>query len=207
MNLKDAELKAMLPPSTKWSDVESAVDDQFADFQRSMPADEGAVRTVNAVRDSAIRLSVKYMNEGAGRGDAVKKAYRDLIESQYSLVEFRGSTLRVPANLDSDEIEVGARYAIEHIEPPAASLVAPTGGAMTSEEYAGAWTQYVRENGYWVTRPDGLGARLYVDGGPIATDEGPVERTWQELQALVSDAELERIRSVERIERIERARE
>lgn len=184
MNLKEAELKSMLPPSTKWTDVEQAVDDQFADFQRSLPPE--AAKTWNAVRDSAVRLSVKYMNQGAGRGDAVQKAYADLVESQYSMVEYRGAAVRVPAELNAEEIEAGMRWAVAHAESD--GIVVPEGVALSAEEYGSRWTEHVRQNAYWVTRPDSLGVRLYVDGGPVVTNSGPVELTWPQLQTKADEA-------------------
>jgi hypothetical protein len=180
MKLKDSELKAMLPASTKWSDVEESVDTQFADFQRSLPPE--AARTWNAVRDSAIRLSVKYMNDGNSKNDAVDRAYRDLVESQYQLTEMRGVQLRIPSTADAEAVEIGARLTLENFQPDPASILVPPGAAQSPEEYAGQWQQYIRDNAYWVTRPDGKGVRLYADGGPVIGASGPVDYTWAQLQ-------------------------
>ena len=180
MKLKDAELKAMLPASTKWGDVEIAVDTQFADFQRSLPPE--AARTWNAVRDSAMRLSVKYMNDGNSKNDAVDRAYRDLVESQYRLTEMRGTTVRIPVTADAEAVEIGARLTLDGFKPDQASIVAPPGAAFSAEEYAGQWEQYIRDNGHWVTRPDGKGVRLYADGGPVIGATGPVDYSWAQLQ-------------------------
>lgn len=206
MGLKDAELKAMLPPDTKWTDVESNVDERFADFQRSLPPE--AARTWGAVRDSAIRLSVKYMNDGASRGDAVKKAYADLVESQYSLTDFRNTTFRVPRNLDADAVETGARAAVESFVPDAASLEIPASAVESPGEFAEQYQEYVRSNGYWVTRPDGKGLRLYADGGPVVQASGPVELTWEQLQKVSAESEDARIKrqNEEAAKRMERAR-
>jgi hypothetical protein len=204
--LKQSELGAMLPPSTKWNDVVGLVDDTFGDFRRSLPADRGAVETWNAVRDAAVRLSVKNMSDGADRSEAVQKAYRDLVESQYQLVEFRGMPIRVSGNFDADEIERGVDLAISRFEPDAASLVVPEGATGDSVQYAQDFTRYVQQNGYWVTRPDSLGVRLYADGGPVVTQSGPVEFTWQQLSDLGHEAVLtheaeERARVLKRQER------
>lgn len=190
MHLKQGELTAMLPPKVTWENVRDDVDKKFEDFQRSMPPE--AAKTWNAVRDSAVRLSVKYMNDGSSQSEAVKKAYADLVESQYGLVEFRNSTFRVPKNFDADAIETGARAAIEAYSPDAASLAVPVGAAQTVEEYAGQWGEYVRRNGYWVTRPDSKGLRLYADGGPVLDSSGPVDLTWEQLQKTAADAEITR---------------
>lgn len=196
MKLKDSELKSILPASTKWSDVEETVGSKFADFQRSLPPE--AARTWNAVRDSAIRLSVKYINDGNSPKDAVARAYTDLVESQYSLMEFRGAVVRVPSTYDADLIENGARQALETFEPTPGSLAVPSGSALTAEEYASTWKDYIRNNGYWVTRPDGKGVRLYADGGPVIGEAGPIDRTWTTLhdEALVrmDAAEVERVK-------------
>jgi ribosomal protein S20 len=180
MKLKDTELKAMLPVSTKWTDVEESVATQFADFQRSLPPE--AARTWNAVKDSAMRLSVKYMNDGADRNDAVARAYRDLVESQYTLTEYRGTTIRIPSNLDVQAVEIGVNQALEAFEPAHGSIVVPPGSALTAEEYQATWSQYIRDNGYWVTRPDAKGVRLYADGGPVVGESGPVDLSWTQLQ-------------------------
>jgi hypothetical protein len=181
MQLKDAELKAMLPASTKWSDVEIEVDSQFTDFQRSLPPE--AARTWNAVRDSALRLSVKYMNDGNIKNDAVKRAYRDLVESQYTLKEFRGTTLRIPASADAEAVEFGAQLAIKNIEPDFSSVIVPRGVALTAEEYASEWTQHIRDDGYFATSPDGKGVWLYADGGPVYQHkDGKPDFSWVQLQ-------------------------
>jgi|AGTN01.3.fsa_nt_gi hypothetical protein len=184
MKLKDSELKAMLPASTKWTDVEADVDGQFTDFQRSLPPE--AARTWSAVRDSAIRLSVKYMNDGNSRSDAVNRAYQDLVEAQYQMTEFRGVQLRIPVAQDAEAVEIGARATLEGFTPDPGSIAVPPGAAVTAEEYAGTWQSYIRDNGYWITRPDAKGLRLYADGGPVIGASGPVDFTWEQLQELGS---------------------
>jgi hypothetical protein len=180
--LTETQLRGMLPPSTTWNDLESSVNETFASFQASMPAD--AARTTLAVKDAAARLALKYMNEGAGRGDAVQKAYRDLVESQYSLLEMRGATIRVPVGIEPDHVERAARGRLATFGDDALELqravVVPDGTALTAEEYQGRYREYVRDHGYWVTNPASTGVRLYLDGGPVA---GPIEMTWDELQA------------------------
>jgi hypothetical protein len=198
MFLKDSDLKALLPPSTTWNDVQLRVDDEFADFTRSLPPE--AARTVNAVKDAAVRLAVKYRSEGHSLSNAVERAYRDLIGSQYEMREFRGVMLRIPATLDADLIESGARSLIEQFTPSPGSILVPPGAVISEEEYTTAFAEYVREHGYWMTRPDALGVRLYVDGAPV---NGPVDVTWAQLEEAASAAEAERVRR-ERIEAAQR---
>ncbi len=188
--LKDAELKALLPPSTKWEDVQAAVGKQLQDFQRSFPA-EGA-RTFNAFNEAATRLTVRNMQQGASRGDAAAKAYQDLIGSQYQMIELRGVTMRVPASLDGRAIEDGAKAALANFDATNLTIAAPPGSPLTPEEYAQQFGEHVRQYGYWMTRPDGEGVVLYVDGGPVFDQGGRVERTWQQLQALATADEAKR---------------
>lgn len=192
MNLKDTELKAMLPGSIKETDLEADVASEFADFTQSLPPE--AARTANATLAAAKRLSIKYMNDGASKGDAVERAYKDLVKSQYSLVAFRGKTLRVPAELDATAIQLGAQQFMQTFTPSAGSLEIPDGAALTAEEYTGQFQEYVRNNGYWVTRPDAKGLRLYLDGGPVVTSQGPLDTTWEELATESSIAESQRIK-------------
>lgn len=189
--LKDAELKALVPPSVKWSDVQNAVSKQLQDFQRSFPA-EGA-RTFNAFNEAATRLTVRNMQQGASRGDAAAKAYQDLIGSQYQMIEFRGVTMRAPTSIDGRQVEDGARTAIANFEATSSAIAVPPGSPLTAEQYAAQFGAHVRQNGYWVTRPDGDGVVLYVDGGPVFDQGGRVERTWEELQALHGANEAKRI--------------
>jgi hypothetical protein len=189
--MKDSELKALLPTSTKWEDVQASVHDQTQDFQRSFPS-EGA-RTFNAFNEAATRLTVRYMQQGASKGDAAAKAYRDLIGSQYQMIEYRGATIRVPTTIDGDSIENGARSSIERFAPASNAIAVPPGSPLTPEEYAGQFGAYVRQYGYWLTRPDGKGVRLYVDGGPVVENGAPLERTWEELQGLHAELEAKRI--------------
>jgi hypothetical protein len=183
-NLKDAELKAMLPPGTKWADLESVVADQFEDFARSMPPE--AAGTVAATRDAAVRLTLQHMNAGAGRGEAAKRAYRELVGSQYEIRDIGGYAVRIPAGVDSDAIEVGARRKLKEFEPDARSIVVPPGAALTAEEYASRYRAYVRENGYWVTSPNSQGLRLYVDGEPVVTRKGAVDVPWQDFKTMTA---------------------
>lgn len=189
MKLKDSELKTLIAPGD-WTKVEETVDSKFVAFRQSLPAE--AARTWNAVRDSAIRLSAQYVHDGASLKDAVAKAHSDLIDSQYSLVDFRGSTFRVPLTQDAKSIETGARAALEKFTPSANSIVTPHGASQADEEYASQWTDYVRGHGYWVTRPDGKGLRLYADGGPVLGNSGPVDTTWEQLQTTAADTAIER---------------
>lgn len=192
--LKDTELRGMLPPNVVWADVERSVAEEFADFTSSLPVD--AARTNGAVREAAARLAVKYMNDGSSVSDAVVKARQDLVDSQYNIVEFRGSMIRMPVDLDPDQAETSARDALRNYRPaPGALLDAGQGSATAQEEYESRYADYVRDNGYWLTNPASTGIRLYVDGGPVA---GHPDVTWNELMAPAVDAAERQRRILER---------
>jgi hypothetical protein len=177
-HMGDAELKTMLPPSTTWGNLTQRIDSQFADFQNSMPPE--AAKTVAAVKDAAARLALKYMHDGDSLIKAAGRAHRDLVDSQYLLTRFRGKTLRLPRQAPVREITYGAQVLLDKYEPQGAIAV-PPGAAMTVDEYSLRFQAYVRKNGYWVTRPDGEGLRMYVDGGPVVAGGKPFDATWQEL--------------------------
>lgn len=175
--LKETELKALLPPGHKWPDVEAAVDDTFEQFSASLPSE--AVGTWNAFRDSATRLTAAYMHQGMSQSNAVQKAYSDLVRDQ--VVEFRSATFRVPHELNAEEVETGALTLLQSFSTPSGTVI--PNGAMSEEEYQSQFADHVRKNGYYMTRPDAKGLRLYVDGGPVLGVGGPVQYTWQELLA------------------------
>jgi len=175
-NLKENELKALLPPGTTWPAVEAAVDQTFESFKSSLPIE--AAQTWNAFRDSGTRLAVQYMHQGMSQSNAIDKAYKDLVRDQ--IVEFRAAPFRVPPTENKEQIETGARQAVQEFVTPPGTVI--PSGAFTAEEYQSQLQDYVRENGYWVTRPDAKGLRLYVDGGPLAGVDGPVQYTWEQLR-------------------------
>jgi hypothetical protein len=203
--LEKPQLEGMLPPSTKWADLEAAVDSELEDFQRSFSSDPGAVRVSHAFRDQTIKLAAQNMKRGASRADAVAKAYRDLVGSEYSLIEFQGVTIRAPASIDPAIVRDGARGALDGLQLTSMAIDVPPGSPFTAEEYLVQFIEHVRAHGYWLTRPDGTGVRLYLDGGPVMDAGGPVERTWQQLQAL--HGQLEEQRAQEQRERARRRQE
>jgi hypothetical protein len=187
--LKENELAALLPPGTKWPDIKDKVATELEQFSASLPIE--ATSTVGAFQDAAERLTAQYMHQGMSLGNAAKKARTDLVRDQ--IVEFRSAPFRVPPEEDPGLIENGARRAIETFEPAPNSVI--PNGANSTESYLADLTTYVRDNGYWVTRPDAKGLRLYADGGPVIGVDGPVQYTWEQLRA-GGDAEAERARKI-----------
>lgn len=177
--LKDTELQAMLPPSVKWGDVQADVATTFADVRRSFPA-EGA-RTWEAIRDSAVRLSVSYMQAGDSKSNAIERAYKELIGKQYEIGEVKDVSFLVPRQFDAGQIEDAAERFIADFTPPTSMIAVPEGE--DAARFVPRATQAIRENAYWVSRGDGLGLRLYLGARPTQ-----VTRSFQELQ----DAEISR---------------
>lgn len=171
--LKDNELQAMLPPSVKWGDVQADVADKFADVRRSFPA-EGA-RTWEAIRDSAVRLSVSYMQAGDSKDNAVKRAYKELIDKQYAIGEVKNVSFLVPRQFDAGLVEEGAERFIANFTPTADMIVVPPGE--DAARFIPRATEAMRQNAYWVSRGDGLGLRLYLGARPTS-----VSRSFEELQ-------------------------
>lgn len=172
--LKDTELQAMLPSSVKWGDVQADVATTFADVRRSFPA-EGA-RTWEAIRDSAVRLSVSYMQAGDSKSNAIERAYKELIGKQYEIGEVKSVSFLVPRQFDAGQVEDAAERFIADFVPPADMIAVPEGE--DPARFIPRATQSIRENAYWVARGDGLGLRLYLGARPT-----PVTRSFEELEA------------------------
>jgi hypothetical protein len=177
--LKDNELQAMLPPSVKWGDVQADVANKFEEVRRSFPA-EGA-RTWEAIRDSAVRLSVSYMQAGDSKDNAIKRAYKELIDKQYAIGEVKNVSFLVPRQFDAGQVEESAERFIAEFTPTTDMIAVPPGE--DPARFIPRATEAMRENAYWVSRGDGLGLRLYLGARPTS-----VTRGFQELQ----DAEVSR---------------
>lgn len=177
--LKDTELQTMLPPSVKWGDVQADVASKFEDVRRSFPA-EGA-RTWEAIRDSAVRLSVSYMQAGDSKDNAINRAYKELIDKQYAVGEVKNVSFLVPRQFDAGQVEEAAERFIADFTPSSDMIAVPQGE--DPARFVPRATQAMRENAYWVSRGDGQGLRLYLGARPTG-----VTRSFQDLQ----DAETER---------------
>lgn len=186
-NLKETELKALLPPGQKWSDLQEAVSAEFEDFQLSMPP--SAVRMQSAYQESATRLAARYMSAGEGRSDAVERAYRELVLHDAQLIEFRSRPIRIPNTLPADVAEDGAELAVSRYEATNVDVLGEEAAALSPEEYVEQFTADVRERGYWVTNGKGKGLRLYLDGAPVTQAGNPVDVPWEQLRALHAEAE------------------
>lgn len=160
--LKDKELQAMLPPSVKWGDVQADVASTFDDVRRSFPA-EGA-RTWQAIHDSAVRLSVSYMQAGASKGNAIDRAYKELIGNQYDVGTVKDVPFLVPRQFDPGDVEDEAERLLNEFQPSVDMIAAPAGE--DAARFLERATKKFRDDSYWVARGDGQGLRLYMGARP-----------------------------------------
>lgn len=160
--LKDTELQAMLPSTVKWGDVRADVASTFDEVRRSFPA-EGA-RTWNAIQDSASRLAVSYMQAGASKGNAIDRAYKELIGNQYAIGTVKDVPFLIPRQFDAGDVEDEAQRQIDEFQPTTDMIAAPAGE--DPARFLERATKKMREDAYWVARGDGNGLRLYMGARP-----------------------------------------
>lgn len=161
-NLKESELKAMLPQSVKWGDVQADVANTFDEVRRSFPA-EGA-RTWSAIQESATRLAVSYMQAGASKGNAIDRAYKELIGNQYEIGNVRDVPFLVPRQFEAGDVENEAERMLKEFTPTVDMIAAPPGD--DAARFLERATKRFREESYWVASGDGNGLRLYLGGRP-----------------------------------------
>lgn len=162
--LKDTDLQAMLPSTVKWGDVQADVAATFDEVRRSFPA-EGA-RTWNAIQDSATRLAVSYMQAGASKGNAIDRAYKELIGNQYAIGTVKDVPFLIPRQFDAGDVEDEAQRQIEEFQPTTDMIAAPAGE--DPSRFLERATKKMREDAYWVARGDGSGLRLYMGARPTS---------------------------------------
>lgn len=152
LNLKDTELSAMLPPGTTWNALRQAVGKEFADVRKSFPA-QGA-RTFGAIEESAMRLSLTYMQAGDSESSAITRAYNDLIGNQYNIGSLKDVTFLVPKNFDVSDIETEAEDILRNFKPPR-DIVGNADPLRVQQSY--------RDDAYWVMDKNGDGLRMYIN--------------------------------------------
>jgi hypothetical protein len=189
-NLKDKELQALLPPSVKWGDVQADVASTFDEVRRAFPA-EGA-RTWQAIHDSAVRLSVSYMQAGTSRGNAIDRAYKELIGNQYEIGTVRSVPFLVPKKFDAGDVEDEAQLLIEDFRPTPDMIAAPAGEDPAA--YVERAAEKMRDEAYWVARGDGNGLRLYLGARPTSVS--------YDFEQLAEMAQARRAQDQDRVKRL-----
>jgi hypothetical protein len=115
------------------------------------------------------------MQAGDSKDNAVKRAYKELIDKQYAIGEVKNVSFLVPRDFDAGLVEEAAERFIADFTPTADMIAVPAGE--DAARFIPRATEAMRENAYWVSRGDGLGLRLYLGARPTA-----VTRSFQELQ-------------------------
>lgn len=192
--LSKGQLETMLPPSTKWTDVEDTVKTKFDPVRRSFPA-EGA-RTFQAIENSAMRLAVSYMQAGDSRSDAVDRAYKRLIDDHYAIGEVRDVTFLVPRTLngrpyDFERVEDQAEFMLENFDPTADMIAVPPGD--DAGRFIERARQQIRSEAYWMSTGDGNGLRLYLGAKPTQ-----ISYTFEQLNAMATERRAEAAAASER---------
>jgi hypothetical protein len=182
-NLTNTQLRQLVPNGSTWSDLQTGVMDTFEQLLRTFPADAGGARTRGALFDSGIRLALSHTQTGMDLDDAIELAYKELSTDMYEFVEFRSVPYRIPRGIDTEMVEDGARAFIENFQAPLGMDLSGAYSGMLDEELRPLISEYIQENGYWITNPKETGLRLFVDGAPVTTPEGMVEYTWMDLAA------------------------
>lgn len=138
----------------------------ISDFNRAVFDSSDSSGTANVVNSfqSLIELRVKNelnRNPDANIGDLVKRARKDIIDSQYEIVDGRNSTVLVPKNINGRGIDGGvvadfmtqnsskAFYKSSRVQIPPAW-----------KEHSEQYYEYLEENGKWVTNKDQSGLKL-----------------------------------------------
>jgi len=180
--IKKDDLKSYVPAGRKLTDIEGMVADQFGDFLRSFPVGPQAQRTSDAVRESALRLSLGYMHDlGESPSNAIKRAYADLVQTQNQVAEMRGHMVRFPAGADAGAIRDGAEAVLQKFSVQDTDLERPANANFPMETYKNRANHDIQTRGYFVTAPDGKGLQLYLDGQPFG--KRGYTYTWDELRA------------------------
>lgn len=197
-NLKPTELEALLPRNATRPEVEAHVRGDFEEFLRTFPPDAGGVRTREAIFDSAVRLTLFHHGAGNGYSEARTLAFSQLVEDMYHIEEIGGVPFRIPTNHNPNLVADGAERFINEYEAKSSLGFDTLGTNLADEEMQGVVTQYLRENAYWVTKPDGSGVRMYVDGAPVVDAEELVELDWTDLEDAERQLQVDKKKAVSR---------
>jgi hypothetical protein len=161
--------------------VRDRVSSQLEEFRESFGVSNA--RTAVAVERAAVDLAYGYMMAGASESDAVNRATQELVSDRYSFTKINGKTLRVPAGVDVDTVEVGAEAFMDTFKLPSGTVQTLPG--LPEEEALAQAEAAIKAGGYWRTAPDESGLRLYVGTAPVPGLNGkPVQLSWGELTAL-----------------------
>lgn len=158
-----------------------ALQAKTAPFASTMAYTVGGAQTFSALYDSADRLALTYMRQGASPADAASRAFDAVMGKNFNVV----GTARIPAQFDQGQVMQGASGMLDKlgsldlVTPPAPATMKP---GDVREQYA----NNLKSNGKWVTSADGKGLVLFdpVSQTVVRTKDGKtVGATFSDLTA------------------------
>lgn len=173
------ELKKGLADSDT-RDVRVDAGEALEDFRKVTQQYVGGEKQFSAAYSAVERLALSYMRDGQDAGDAVDRAYNEVIGSRY---EFYGSYF-VPKEQDPDAVSSGAAAMQDKIEAVAGSLDVPTDiQGVSDDARRAAYLSTLAAGGYWVTSPEQDGLTFMDPTGSAVTIGGkPLRLTWDQLR-------------------------
>lgn len=173
------ELKKGLADSDT-RDVRVDAGEALEDFRKVTQQYVGGEKQFSAAYSAVERLALSYMRDGQDAGDAVDRAYNEVIGSRY---EFFGSYF-VPKEQDPDAVSSGAAAMQDKIETIAGSLDVPADiQGVSDDARRAAYLSTLAAGGYWVTSPEQDGLTFMDPTGSAVTIGGkPLRLTWDQLR-------------------------
>lgn len=173
------ELKKGLA-ETDTRDMRVAAGEALADFRKVTQQYVGGEKQFGAAYSAVERLALSYMRDGQDAGDAVDRAYNEVIGSRY---DFFG-TYFVPKEQDPDAVSSGAAAMQDKIDELAGGLDVPTDiQGVSDEARRAAYLSTLAAGGYWITSPEQDGLTLMNPNGAAVTVGGkPLAFTWDQLR-------------------------
>lgn len=158
---------------------------ELADFRKVMAQYAGGEKQFGTAYTAVEKLALSYMREGVDPGDAVERAYNEVIGSRYSL----HGTYFVPTEEDPDAIASGAEAVRGKIGDMAGGLDIPTDiQGVSDEARRAAYISTLASGGYWITSPEQDGLLLMNPNGAAVTVGGvPLMLPWDAFKGDPTD--------------------
>lgn len=153
--VKIEDLKDGLMPANVTA-ASQALQAKTAPFASTMAYTTGGAQTFGALYDSADRLTLTYMRQGASPGDAASRAFDAVMGKNFKVV----GAARIPAQFDQSTVMDGAQGVMNNL--PAMDLVTPPApAAMKASDVKEQYANNLKQNGKWITSADGKGLVLF----------------------------------------------
>lgn len=181
--------------SAKAKDITENVDTSMAPFASSLIGNAGGIRLYNDVRGQIEKLAAIYsFQNGMSAPDAAKQATADVLDFKYDYRDgyrIPAKEHTNPAGVPSDQIQLGASIAKQHLGEAVGGLdlkVKPaidTFGAAYTPAQLASETADAKRSGRWTTNSDESGLWLVYGGQVVRKPDGqPLSLTWKQLADL-----------------------